>query len=101
MSLLYEGASATNGFDSLGHFARFEPLDSSCTDYVSVTLPGCSANFSGAQASSSSAAKPDTPAAKPASTDKVVAAAVRGASGTASEAKTMTGLLGYLMGAKG
>ena len=49
MSLLYQGASATNGFNSLGHFARFEPLDSSCTDYVSAVLAGCSANFSGVQ----------------------------------------------------
>jgi ABC-type transporter Mla subunit MlaD len=113
MSLLYEGASATNGFDSLGHFARFEPLDSSCTDYVSATLAGCSANFSGVQTSSSTAAtagtvatrrtaasKPGTATAKPTAADKVVATAVQGAAGTASEAKTMTGLLNYLVGAK-
>jgi ABC-type transporter Mla subunit MlaD len=101
MSLLYEGASASNGFDSLGHFARFEPLDSSCTDYVSVTLPGCSANFSGVQtASSASAAKTGTATAKSTTADKVVATAVRGASGTDAEAKTMTGLLSYLVGAK-
>jgi ABC-type transporter Mla subunit MlaD len=107
MNLLYQGASATNGFNSLGHFARFEPLDSSCTDYVSSVLAGCSANFSGVQTSSSaSAARTNTtagantdapPAAAP---DKVVATAVRGASGTASGAKTMTGLLSYLVGGK-
>jgi len=99
MSLLYEGASASNGFNSLGHFARFEPLDSSCSDYVSTTLPGCSANFSGVEKSSASAAaKAGTSGAMPTSPDKVVATAVRGVSGTASSAKTMTGLLSYLVG---
>lgn len=115
MSLLYEGASATNGFNSLGHLARFEPLDSSCTDYVSAVLPGCSANFSGVQATSASAASAartaattagtgaataGTGAAKPTAGDRLVATAVRNASGTASGAKAMTGLLSYLVGSK-
>jgi ABC-type transporter Mla subunit MlaD len=99
MSLLYEGASATDGFNSLGHFARFEPLDSSCTDYVSATLAGCSANFSGVQTSSSStAAKAGTAGVTATAGDRVVATAVRTASGTASGAKAMTGLLSYLVG---
>jgi ABC-type transporter Mla subunit MlaD len=87
MSLLYEGASATNSFNSLGHFTRFEPLDSSCTDYVSAAIPGCSANFSGAQAAS-------------AADDRLVAAAVRTASSRPSGAQAMSGLLGYLMGGR-
>jgi phospholipid/cholesterol/gamma-HCH transport system substrate-binding protein len=85
MSLLYEGASATNGFDSLGHYTRFEPLDSSCTDYVSAAIPGCSANFSGAQAAS-------------ATRDRLVTAAVQTASSRSSATKAMSGLLGYLTG---
>jgi ABC-type transporter Mla subunit MlaD len=89
MSLLYEGASATNGFNSLGHFTRFEPLDSSCTDYVSAAIPGCSANFSDAQAASASAAG-----------DRLVAAAVQTASTRSSGIKAMSGLLGYLMGGR-
>jgi ABC-type transporter Mla subunit MlaD len=103
MSLLYEGASATNGFDSLGHLTRFEPLDSSCTDYVSTVLPGCSANFSGVQATSTSAAaRTDAKAAtaKPTAGDRLVATAVRNASDTASGAKAMSGLLSYLVGSK-
>jgi phospholipid/cholesterol/gamma-HCH transport system substrate-binding protein len=115
MSLLYEGASATNGLDSLGHFTRFEPLDSSCTDYVSAVLPGCSANFSGVQATSASAAATArtaattagtgaatarTGATKPTAGDRLVATAVRNASGTASGANAMTGLLTYLVGSK-
>jgi ABC-type transporter Mla subunit MlaD len=106
MSVLYQGASATNGFDSLGHYTRFEPLDSSCTDYVSATLPGCSANFSGAQAAAAGAATAATTATaataakrgtKPTAGDRLVAAAVQTASSRSSGAKAMSGLLGYLM----
>jgi virulence factor Mce-like protein len=103
MSLLYEGASATNGFDSLGHYARFEPLDSSCTDYVSAPLAGCSANFSGAQATSASTAQTGATAdraknaARSSAADRIVARSVQSASGSATGAQTMSGLLGYLM----
>jgi ABC-type transporter Mla subunit MlaD len=45
MQLLFNGAAASNGFDSLGHFVRDEPLDSSCTNYATSAIPGCSANF--------------------------------------------------------
>ncbi len=100
MSLLYEGASATNGFDSLGHFARFEPLDSSCTDYVSATLAGCSANFSGVQATSASTPTGGRAGTQPTSDDRLVASAVQTASGKTSGAKAMSGLLGYLMGGR-
>jgi ABC-type transporter Mla subunit MlaD len=96
MSLLYEGAVATNGFDSLGHYVRLEPLDSSCTDYVSGALPGCSANFSAVSGSSSSSAAVKERSAS----DRVVAAAVHAASGNASGAKAMSGLLGYLVGSR-
>ena len=46
MSLLFYGTSATNTFDSLGHFARTEPMVGGCTAYVKQPVPGCSANFS-------------------------------------------------------
>jgi virulence factor Mce-like protein len=106
MSVLYQGASATNGFNSLGHFTRFEPLDSSCTDYVSAALPGCSANFRDVQAASTATATatsseaPGKAGEQPAAGDRLVANAVQTASSRSSDAKAMSGLLGYLMGSR-
>lgn len=104
MSLLYNGAAATNGFDALGHYARFEPLDSSCTDYVSQTRSGCSANFAGAAAASAAGSsqtgtkrRTESRATRATRADRIVADAVRSAKNTAG-AKTMSGLLGYLIG---
>lgn len=57
MALLYGGAVAGNGFDSLGHYLRAEPLISSCTKYATSALPGCSANFPGAAAAASTSAE--------------------------------------------
>jgi virulence factor Mce-like protein len=99
MRLLYEGTAATNGFNSLGHYARFEPLDSSCTDYVSATLVGCSANFDGAQATS--AVSNDANAAKQhhaTAAERIVADSVKSATAKATSATVMNGLLGYLIG---
>jgi hypothetical protein len=45
MSLLYYGTSATNVFDSIGHFARDEPQVGGCTTYSRTPTPGCSAKF--------------------------------------------------------
>jgi phospholipid/cholesterol/gamma-HCH transport system substrate-binding protein len=50
MSLLYYGVSATNAFDSLGHFSRDEPMTGSCASYVQRAVPGCSAGFGGSAA---------------------------------------------------
>ncbi len=55
MNLLFAGAVAGNGFNSLGHYVRAEPLVSDCTDYVTRPAPGCSANFASGSASASSA----------------------------------------------
>ena len=38
MSLLFNGTNAANGFDSLGHYVRDEPLVGDCTGYA--TTPG-------------------------------------------------------------
>jgi phospholipid/cholesterol/gamma-HCH transport system substrate-binding protein len=48
MSLLYYGTSASNGFDSSGHYLRSEPLVGSCTTYDTTPVPDCSANFGSA-----------------------------------------------------
>ena len=47
MGLLFNGAVAGNGFDSLGHYVRDEPLVSELHDLRGPTVLGCSANFSG------------------------------------------------------
>ncbi len=91
MKLLFNGAVAGNGFDSLGHYVRDEPLVSSCTNYATSPVAGCSANFSTASTASVSAAR----------RDPVVARAVASASaGQTSTGATMKGLLGYLMGGR-
>jgi phospholipid/cholesterol/gamma-HCH transport system substrate-binding protein len=89
MKLLFNGAVAGNGFNTLGHYVRAEPLVSSCTNYATSPVPGCSANFGGASAASVTAAR----------RDPVVARAVASASSaSASTGATMKGLLAYLMG---
>jgi ABC-type transporter Mla subunit MlaD len=57
MKLLFNGAVAGNGFDTLGHYVRDEPLDSACTNYATSPIPGCSANFISGQAASASVAR--------------------------------------------
>ncbi|MGI8713586.1 MAG: MlaD family protein [Solirubrobacteraceae bacterium] len=91
MSLLFQGAAATNGFNSLGHYTRAEPLTSSCTGYAPTTVPGCSANFSGA---STASAKPSD------RQDAIVAAAVKSVGSTSPEAASESGLVQWLTGGK-
>ncbi len=90
MSVLFYGTSAANGFDATGHYVRAEPLVGSCTSYVKVAVPGCSANFNAAI----SADLPGQSAA--------VSRVVRQAAGSVAPAKatnrSLQGLLGYLIG---
>jgi phospholipid/cholesterol/gamma-HCH transport system substrate-binding protein len=90
MKLLFNGAVAGNGFDSLGHYVRDEPIVSSCTNYATTAVPGCSANFAGASAASATSVAA-------ARRDPLVAKAVASAS-SSSPASTMKGLLSYLIG---
>ena len=46
MTLLINGAGATNGFDTSGHYIRTESLFGSCTPYAVKPVPGCSSVFS-------------------------------------------------------
>jgi hypothetical protein len=108
MTLLFNGAVAGNGFDSLGHYVRDEPLVSSCTNYVTTAVPGCSANFSGASAATAATAARATKTgatksggstpATGAVDQSVVAQAVRSASAASQSPATFKGLLGYLVG---
>src|SRR6201996_3517750 len=45
LRLLFTGGAGGKGFDRRGLFVRDEPLVSSCTNFVTSTTPGCSANF--------------------------------------------------------
>ncbi|HET9123506.1 MAG TPA: MlaD family protein [Solirubrobacteraceae bacterium] len=100
MLLLYRGVGATNGFDSLGHYARVDPLAGSCSFYARSPIPGCAATFSfhrspGAQPAARGAS--GSPATS-ATSRRIVATAVRRASAQSSGG-TVGGLLSYLVGA--
>jgi ABC-type transporter Mla subunit MlaD len=85
MALLYEGTAAANGFDSIGHYVRSEPLVGQCTAYTVKAIPGCSANFAGSGKSASVA-------------DRIARQATRQASTAHPPAAALNGLLRYLIG---
>jgi hypothetical protein len=98
MKLLFNGAVAGNGFDSLGHYVRDESLVSSCTNYVFAPVAGCSANFAAARATS---VPESTATAKAPTKDSVVSRAVASVSKAPQTGASMQGLLGYLVGGGG
>ncbi len=51
MAVLFYGTTAGNGFDSIGHYVRTEPLVGDCTGYAQTPVLGCSANFTTASGS--------------------------------------------------
>jgi ABC-type transporter Mla subunit MlaD len=97
MSLLFWGTSAGNAFDSLGHFVRDEPLVSSCTNYASSAVPGCSSNF-GTGAAADVASRKTRIQAR---TAQVVADALRPVSGQSTPIRPLKGLLDYLIRSHG
>jgi ABC-type transporter Mla subunit MlaD len=113
MRLLFNGAVAANGFDSLGHFVRDEPLVSSCTNFVTTPTPGCSANFAEATTSGSGSKgqqatvaaaiarlvqSGDTTRRGAGSSDRVVSQAVQSMSASSRSRATLTQLLSFLTG---
>lgn len=96
MNLLFNGAIAGNGFNSLGHYVRQESLDSSCTNYVFKPVAGCSANFAALRAAS---VNESTATATAQSRDSVVSRAVASVSKSRQTGASMQGLLTYLVGA--
>jgi ABC-type transporter Mla subunit MlaD len=92
MNVLFEGTAAGNGFNSLGHYVRDEPLVSSCTNYAATPVPGCSANFTQGGAASASVRTAGTGRGN----DGVVAQAVRSVTGPARSVAPLRGLLSYL-----
>jgi ABC-type transporter Mla subunit MlaD len=95
MKLLFNGAVAGNGFNSLGHYLRDEPLVSSCTNYATSAVPGCASTFAAATAATASAGTA-TSSSRP---DRVVAQAVQSASQQPQSQASMRGLLSFLTGA--
>ncbi len=95
MALLFRGTSAANGFDSLGHYVRDEPLVSSCTNYATTPVPACSADFASASTASVGARGAS---ARVSSMGQVVAQAVRDATAGSQNRQSLKGLLGYLTG---
>ena len=91
MSLLYNGVSATNAYDSFGHFARDEPMVGSCASYVKRAVPGCSAGFGASAAAAGPAA---------AAVVRKAVADVENSTGKWSDepSGSLRGLLGYLIG---
>jgi phospholipid/cholesterol/gamma-HCH transport system substrate-binding protein len=53
VELIYNGAAASNGFDKYGHFTRILATLTNCLEYE-TEASGCSAKFTGREASSSS-----------------------------------------------
>jgi ABC-type transporter Mla subunit MlaD len=110
MRLLFNGAIAGNGFNSLSHYVRDEALTSSCTNYATSAVPGCASTFAAATAASASAATASaTPTASATAaghatsgasgnSDRVVAQAVQSASEQPSNQASMKGLLSFLIG---
>jgi phospholipid/cholesterol/gamma-HCH transport system substrate-binding protein len=62
MDFFYYQATATNGYDSLGHYLRAVFVLTNCTTYATQPIPGCSANFAKpATAAAARAARTSTP----------------------------------------
>jgi hypothetical protein len=85
MSLLFNGAVAGNGFNSLGHYLRAEPLVSSCTSYATIPVAGCSSNFEADAAS------------VPPGLERIAVKAVRRAPKRSLSTTVLKSLLGYLV----
>lgn len=100
MRLLFNGAIAGNGFNSLSHYVRDEALTSSCTNYATTAVPGCASTFAAASAASASAAVATGKGTFGSSShgDRVVAQAVQSASEQSSNQTSMKGLLSFLIG---
>jgi hypothetical protein len=113
MKVLFNGTSAGNGFNSLGHYVRDEPLVSSCTTFASSELSNCLSRFSSASAAAASAGSGagSTGAGSAGAgsstsvrntgvraSDEIVAQAVESASAGTPQAQPLRGLLGYLTG---
>jgi ABC-type transporter Mla subunit MlaD len=97
MKVLFFGTAAGNGFDSIGHYVRVEPLVSSCTNYATSPVPGCSSNFTHGADAADIASRPH--AATP-RTARVAAQAVHAVEDRSNAVAPLKGLLDYLLRSK-
>jgi hypothetical protein len=98
MALLYNGTSATNMFDSVGHVSRDKPEVGGCTSYQKTPTPGCAATFNQPSvAADVAAANPGMPKHVAAQVAKVAWTATHEPS-RQDQGKTVKGLLDYLIG---
>jgi ABC-type transporter Mla subunit MlaD len=94
MSLLYNATSVTNGFNSDGHYARAEPLNSNNTNYFNKCPGSCGGKFvNDAQTSLLESGSPDSVVEQ-----EVVSKALAEADSATRSSKSIGGLLGYLTG---
>ena len=98
MRLLFNGAIAGNGFNSLSHYVRDEALTSSCTNYATSAVPGCASTFAAANAANAASASASDAKRQASHPDRVVARAVQSASQQSGTTGSMSGLLSFLMG---
>jgi ABC-type transporter Mla subunit MlaD len=97
MKVLFYGTTASNGFDSFGHYVREQLLVNSCTSYSTSPIGGCSANFQNADTAADSASVLKARPAAP-HPDGLVAKAVRSAAARPPRTGQLSGLLRYLIG---
>jgi ABC-type transporter Mla subunit MlaD len=103
MSLLFNGVSAANGFDSFGHYVRTEPMVGGCTAYVKRPIPGCSANFTKAKAAAADAGGPQRTTAAQATIADLARSATTSSNQAAGRERVsapLNNLLGFLIGHK-
>ncbi len=93
MTLLYHAVGAANGFNSLGHYVRAEPITGPCSFYVHRPLVGCGATYSTGH--QSAAVRSDATAA--AASGAIVSRALKSVSASGSTS-SLGGLLSYLVG---
>jgi len=106
MGVLFYGAEAGNGFDSIGHYVRTEPLVGDCTAYAQRPIAGCGANFTKSGAAIDAALRqPGAPvrraraASRRPQVEDTVDSVVREAAAAVSSPQqdTLKGLLRYLI----
>ena len=102
MSLLYYGTTATNTFDSIGHFARNKPEVGSCASYVKTPTPGCEATFSAGAAADIASANPGMPKAVASRIARIAwdATHAPGKPSNGDQSTNVKGLLDYLIGSR-
>ncbi len=107
MGVLFNGVQASNGFDSIGHYTREQPLVGSCTGFAVIFNLTCSARFThpgpAADTATVATASPAQrkPAAAQAAATRAILPLVQHAVHTASSQRrstTLASLLRYLVG---